>query len=153
MHYVGSLHTPVEHIPSAPPFSVGRDPRRVIEISHLPSARTARFSLKKRPNENSEQFKQCFFRFLRFLLRDLVKRKHRSIIKERWNQASRQAAEKSSKSKAQANAVAGASTGGGGGSDFEADDRLRRQAPPRPPASSSSANSRPSASLPAAVRG
>lgn len=118
-----------------------------------PLTRTAGFSLKKRPNENSEQFKQCFFRFLRFLLRDLVKRKHRSIIKERGIQAARQAAEKSSKSKAQANAVAGASTVGGGGGDFEADDPLRRQAPLRPPSSSSSASTRPSASLPAAVRG
>eukprot|EP00752_Nemacystus_decipiens_P002871 g2672.t1 len=44
---------------------------------------STRYSLRKRPSENSEQFKVCFFRFLRFLLRDLVKRRHRTIVKER----------------------------------------------------------------------
>lgn len=131
------------------------NPSPSLEQPFQPLDRTGRFSLKKRPNENSEHFKQCFFRFLRFLLRDLVKRRHRSIIKERGTKAARQAAEKSSKSKADAAAAAAAAASCGavgGGGAYEADDRLRRQLP-RPPASSSASNGRPSAGIPAAVRG
>lgn len=124
--------------------------------------RNMRFSLKKRPNENSEQFKACFFRFLRFLLRDLVKRRHRSIVKERGSRAARQAAEKSSKVGAAFAAAAAAnanatSRSSPGGDLFEAEERLRRksEAPhPPAPATSSSGSGRPSAAaMPAAVRG
>lgn len=111
-----------------------------------PSTRSSRYSLRKRPNENSEQFKMCFFRFLRFLLRDLVKRRHRTIVKER-----QAAAEQLSKT-APAGSVATARRGARGAGSYDADDRMRRQPPPRPPPASSN-TSNPHSGMPAAVRG
>ncbi|CAN0063005.1 unnamed protein product [Laminaria digitata] len=123
---------------------------------------SARYSLRKRPNENSKQFKACFFRFLRFLLRDLVKRRHRSIVRERGAKAARQAAEKSFNSSGATAAAAaaadsnGAGGGGGGGrggraGDYDADDRLRRRPQPPPPASARNASS--CSGMPATVSG
>lgn len=108
--------------------------------------RSARYSLRKRPSENSEQFKVCFFRFLRFLLRDLVKRRHRAIVKER------QAAEQSSKLSSTGGGAASAARSRGGG-NHDADDRLRRQLPPPPPPARGGNTRSPHAGMPAAVRG
>lgn len=113
--------------------------------------RNALYSLRKRPNENSEQFKSCFFRFLRFLLRDLVKRRHRSIVKTRGAQAARHAAEKSSKSTTAAAACAASAAGGGRRGGYGTDDRLRGRAPPPPSATGRDPSPHPA--VPAAVRG
>ncbi|CAM9444076.1 unnamed protein product [Ectocarpus sp. 12 AP-2014] len=92
---------------------------------------SARFSIRRRPSENSKQFKLCFFRFFDFLVCDLVKRRHRTIVKER---AARQAAEQQQSSLSSNRS----STGGGGaanstmrgrGASFE---RLKTQHTPPP---------------------
>ncbi|CAM9103033.1 unnamed protein product [Ascophyllum nodosum] len=105
---------------------------------------SARYALRKRPNENSEQFKACFFRFYRLLVRDFVKRRHRSIIKERGAFAARQAAEKCSSAAAAATAAANAAIENGGG-------RLGRRPPPAAPSKSKSSSPHPA--VPAAVLG
>ena len=114
--------------------------------------RSARYSLRKRPSENSEQFQVCFFRFLRFLLRDLVKRRHRTIVKER--QAAGEQSSKLSSTGGGAPTTTARSRGAGAGSGgFDADDRLRRQLPPPPPPARGGNARSPHAGMPAAVRG
>ncbi|CBJ31008.1 Phosphatidylinositol 3-and 4-kinase family protein [Ectocarpus siliculosus] len=118
---------------------------------------SARYSIRRRPSENSKQFKLCFFRFFDFLVCDLVKRRHRTMVKER---AARQAAEQQQSS----SSLNRSSTGGGGaanstmrgrGASFE---RLKTQhtpppPPPPPPARGGSNSGSPHAGMPAAVKG
>lgn len=125
---------------------LARRSRLVALLAACPT-RSARYSLRKRPSENSEQFKVCFFRFLRFLLRDLVKRRHRTIVKER------QAAEQSSKLSSTGGAPSAARSRGAGAGNYDADDRLRRQLPPPPPPARGGDTRGPRAGMPAAVRG
>lgn len=120
--------------------------------------RSSRYSIRRRPSENSKQFKLCFFRFFDFLVCDLVKRRHRTIVKER---AARQAAEQQQQSSSSSNR---SSTGGGGaanstmrgrGASFE---RLKTQhtpppPPPPPPARGGSNSGSSHAGMPAAVKG
>ncbi len=145
---------------SCPPFSFSFSPSASAffrAVSHgmtlSPPTRSLRYSLRKRPSENSEQFKLCFFRFLRFLLKDLVKRRHRAIVKER-----QAAAEQVSKSSTAAGACASNARGRGAAAaaagSYDADDRLRRQPPPPPPPARGGSSTRsPHAGMPAAVRG